>query len=471
MEISVGEYLRRMREVRGLTLDQVSQATRISLFNLQALENDEIFLLSSKVQGKGFLRLYADTLKINVQPLLNSWPDRNLEFPTPDETTQPGRNKKTDYSVSETGVTVNQGLIPGADQTKVETIEESAHLLSKDRPTPPPDSQLLFNQIGEKLRRQRETLNLSINDIERFTRLRAQNISALEQGRLEELPSLVQARGMLSNYAEFMNMDTDTLLLLFADALQSRRIERTQAETTKSPPAESKSKKPPSRQAAWRRMLTPDLLMGGSLFILLVAFVVWGAARIVDMQRQQALPTPQSISEILMSTETEIPLSLMQTQTAEATPTTITGDNIPAPPIPENEVVDTGQPAIEPSVLNTAPIQVYVVASQRAWLQVVVDNQVAFAGRVVPGNAYPFSGFEQIELTTGNAAGVQVFFNQNNLGTLGGVGEVVHLIFTDEGTLVPTPQFTFTPTPTLTPTASPTPTATVPTPTITPFIP
>jgi hypothetical protein len=76
-----------------------------------------------------------------------------------------------------------------------------------------------------------------------------------------------------------------------------------------------------------------------------------------------------------------------------------------------------------------------------------------------------------VELLTGNAAALQVFFNQQDLGVLGNVGEVARLVFVPAGLITPTPAASATPTPTLPPTFTPTPTVPIPTPTVTPFIP
>jgi hypothetical protein len=122
--------------------------------------------------------------------------------------------------------------------------------------------------------------------------------------------------------------------------------------------------------------------------------------------------------------------------------------------------------------INKDPLQVYIVARQRAYLKVVADDKVKFLGRTVPGNAYAFSGSKRLELSTGNAAALQVFYNQMDLGILGIEGEVVNLIFSAEGITTPTPAFTPTSLPTKQPTITPLPSATPQaTPTITPLIP
>jgi hypothetical protein len=74
------------------------------------------------------------------------------------------------------------------------------------------------------------------------------------------------------------------------------------------------------------------------------------------------------------------------------------------------------------------------------------------------GSVYPFSGFERIEVVTGNGGGLIVYFGEQNLGPMGLFGEVVDRIYTAEGVQTPTP--TITPTVTETPRFSPTPPAT-----------
>ncbi len=471
MPVSVGSYLKRMREERNLTIDQVAQATRVRPIYLKALENDEPSVLPSKPQARGFIRLVADYLQIDPQPLLDVWPDQLLAVPDFEDEfdalliEESSRNEQTETKSS-------ADLHDQLEEPANETAEEPVEINAPSKKPQVKDSRTIFKQIGQDLRSQREKLNLSVEDVERFTRLRAHHIKALELGRFEDLPSLVQGRGMLSNYASFLDLDSEAILMRFTDGLQTRRIERTStAAETRQVPSTTKTKKEPGKQAAWRRLLTPDLLIGGSLFILLIGFIIWGAARIVDLQRQESLPTAVSISEILMSTEEEESLSEMLTLTAEIP--TVASNGLGGPlPLPEGgENLEEQEEPLEPLPVNDDPIQVYIIANQRVWMQVVVDDRVAFEGRVVPGNAYPFSGNQQIELVTGNGAGIQVIFNQTNLGALGVSGEVVRMIFTEEGTLVPTPLFTLTPIPTATPSPTPTPTPTVATPTITPFVP
>lgn len=496
MAQTIGEQLQQARKARGLTIEQASQATHIRQHYLEALEQDQREALPSNVQGRGFLRLYAGMLGLDTNLLLALWDGKIIT-----ETEPPAQGDSP------------SGESPDEDQVSAEAEVDSAPLVASASPGPTgqtveedsnsePGSRLIFQQIGKKLREQREALGLSLGEVERYTRLRVYYIQALEDGRLDDLPSPVQGRGMLSNYAAFLNLDEEQVLLRFAEGLQARRIERL---PKPEPQSIFSKKKRPARQAPlWRRFLTPDLIFGVGLAGIILFFALWTVSRINALRAVETQPTPPGIVDVLLTpstrgSETPVPfgsttpspaaVAVSPTDTAsfvDATLATSTGEEVAfgqeTPGVELNPVTTTDLPPnVNPTFelatatlppMNNDPLQVYIVARQRAWLRVVADNKVKFIGRVVPGNAYAFSGANRIELSTGNAAGLQVFYNQNDLGVLGISGEVINLVFSSEGIATPTLAFSATPTAlppaTLTPMPSPTAPAT---PTITPFIP
>jgi len=483
MEQTIGEQLKQARIKRGLSLDQVSQATHIRKHYLEALENDQRDTLPSPVQGRGFLRLYADFVGLSSADLLAVWEHKVSYASNGTNTPQSQSKEKT---TPRNNATIDQRNEEGSDvdaQPTEEVVTASAE-----------QSQAIFKEIGQTLRQQREALGLSLAEIERYTRLRQHYITALENGRIEDLPSPVQGRGMLSNYAAFLNLKEDAILLRFAEGLQARRVERVskiEAESVTTP------RKRPARQAPlWRRFLTPDLIFGIGILAIILFFALWTASRINAFGSDEVSPTPQDISSIILTPDVEV------TENATASPTVmeeIAGDQVnatadsaeisasteitsvdnPAVVFPTATAQPAGQTVENPGVatatlspINNDPLQVYIVARQRAWLRVIADDKVKFLGRVVPGNAYAFSGSKRIELTTGNAAALQVFYNQTDLGTLGISGQAVGMVFASDGIMTPTPAFTATSTPTKPATVTPLPTMTPqPSPTITPFIP
>jgi hypothetical protein len=183
--------------------------------------------------------------------------------------------------------------------------------------------------------------------------------------------------------------------------------------------------------------------------LILLAFAIWGTSRVVSL-RSEITPqsTAQSISDILVASSGTVTLT--------PTPTVAGTDAI----IPTAGVTAIGTiPAAGPG-----PVQIVIVALEQAFLRVTVDGKIQFDGRITDGTAYSFSGNTQIEVLTGNGAGISILFNQGNLGPMGRFGEVVDRIYTANAILNPTPTSTptttITPTPTVTPRVSPTPTLT-----------
>jgi len=65
-----GEYLRREREMRGVSLEEISSATKISIRFLQAIENEELAKLPGGIFTRSFVRTYARYLGLDEERVL-----------------------------------------------------------------------------------------------------------------------------------------------------------------------------------------------------------------------------------------------------------------------------------------------------------------------------------------------------------------------------------------------------------------
>src|SRR5512143_256348 len=86
MSDSIGARLRQARELRHLTIPQVSETTKLRTHYLQALENDDYSAIPSAAQARGFLRVYAQFLDLNLADLL---PPPAASSPAPVEVAAP----------------------------------------------------------------------------------------------------------------------------------------------------------------------------------------------------------------------------------------------------------------------------------------------------------------------------------------------------------------------------------------------
>ena len=66
----IGQKLKNARLKRGLSLEKISNKTRISVQNLDIIENGKCHLISGEFYRRSFIRLYAKALRINEKKLL-----------------------------------------------------------------------------------------------------------------------------------------------------------------------------------------------------------------------------------------------------------------------------------------------------------------------------------------------------------------------------------------------------------------
>jgi cytoskeletal protein RodZ len=577
MTQTIGQRLKAEREEQRLTLEKVFEATRIRVQYLQALEDDDLSIMPSPVQARGYLRNYAEYLGFDVEQMLDdlremnahqpasevigpadadSLPPLEEKAPTPEPAAlspqtiemvrdepveeltvplkpKPTRRKKIGAAptsaaaepptrrrarqrvepepapaadshpeeqgqIDEPAAVTDAFLQPEAVDETIAPMEaappESAavNIFKEGQAEPPPadasdtlwqswlnrvgsvlsargrrrvltpsesplpenepvvtapetpmvmgtlpseNSMQIFREIGRDLRQRRELLSLHFDEIERNTHVKAHYLDALERGALDELPSTVQTRGMLANYATFLDLDVDALLLRFADALQAWHRERNPQKPARKPGQPILANLPPVRT-----FIAGDMIFGVGMAILLVGFAIWGVSRVMTIQSQQEVqPTSISISDVLLASPA--PSSFT------ATATFIPVESFPGEPTVTLEI---------PTPNANAPVQLNLVAVERTYMRVVVDGEVAFEGRVVPGNAYPFEAETQIEVLVGSGAAIRIVYNGRDLGLMGTFGQVVNNIYLGSEILTPTGL------PTLTPTVTETPTRTAP---------
>ncbi len=476
MKPTVGEQLRSTRESRGLTIEDAIKATNIRRAYLQELESDHPERLHSAAQARGFLRLYASYLGIPSASLIVAWDQPAVEEPTAasqdeetpetspdgasaeDEPTSTGSetdppSTKDGAEKESAGSLIKDALqrIPKLSQffarttSKGEKVAERAvkkedrerdrqeRAVAQPPPAPLRPARDIMADIGRALQERREALELTLSDAETFTNVKRMYLEALETGEFNELPSTVQGRGMLNNYSHFLGLDESWVMDAYAKALLSARAEMDTKPRKAQPPLTVRLNIPEK----WRRYLNPDLIIGGIFIVALFGFILWGGMRVFSNTEPTATEAP-SISEMLAQTPTATSATnLAPEEDGDAAPE--------ATAIPGVAIVEV-TPTIAPTV-NAAPLQLYIIVSDRAYLQIEVDGEEQFNGRVEPDDVFTFSGQETISLLTGNGAALEVYFNQEFLGNLGDVGEVADISFSLQGLSTATPAPTETPEP------------------------
>lgn len=241
--------------------------------------------------------------------------------------------------------------------------------------------------IGNRLKNAREAQGLSLEAIEEETKIRRKYLKALEDEQFDVLPGPVYAKAFLKNYARYLKLDVEDVLPEFNRKVKAyASIEDDEKESKEAVREEDRPAKTHSR---WYVAVVAVILLGVSLYY---AATGAGLGRTGDQARENPNKTDQITNN----------------------------DQKP-------DVRPNGQQPADPA---PAPVEQGVnvtlnVKGNQSWILVVVDGNPAFQGLLTSGQSRDFMGNNKIYVRLGNAGAVEVLVNGQNLGYLGGQGDVV----------------------------------------------
>ena len=343
-----------------------------------------------------------------------------------------------------------------------------------------------MDDLGQLLREAREQKGVSLEEVEEATHIRQKFLQALEEGNFGALPAETYVKGFLRTYAMHLELDPEEVMALYEG----------QEDEGKAALPQPGFFQPMDISMAAPSWLTPDLVIGALLIVVLFAFGCWATWHYLPptiktqllfwQATATATPSPTATTSAVLprltptaaptmtpiATSTTVPTSVptaMPTATPTSVPTAIpTATPTPLPTVaavvePTSTSTSTSAPPFTPtsaptSTPTSAPtntptprvstgIEVELNIVEYAWLRVLVDGEEVFVGSLEAGTTRVWRGRESVALRCGNAGGVEATVNGEPLGLLGERGQVVDIEWLAEG-VTPTPA---TPTPTATP--------------------
>lgn len=268
------------------------------------------------------------------------------------------------------------------------------------------------------LKAAREEQGMTLEQVEEDIHIRRHLLEALEENNLKNFPSPVVTRGLIRNYAKYLNLDPIEALTLYDGngivPVKGQRLTPNGIEFM-------------NLSMAPRPFISWDLIIGLLLFLLVMGG--FGYLTYTTVIQPSLTPTPTktpgagSLSEdaaLLLPTVTPLPTD---------TPT-------PLPP------TDTPTPVIYGGV------NVELQIKQPSWIQILIDDVKAFEGILQPGESRNWTGQRRVAIRAGNGGGVEVIVNGINRGVMGGEGQVVDQIWEkvdDPSLLTPQPSQTTEP--------------------------
>src|SRR4029079_15972685 len=106
---SFGEELRRQRELRAISLREISDATKINIRFLEALEQNDFKHLPGGQFNKGFIRAYARHIGVSGEDMVNAY---LLELKSEDDGSR--TSSRTAFSARSGGMDFNPRVLVAA---------------------------------------------------------------------------------------------------------------------------------------------------------------------------------------------------------------------------------------------------------------------------------------------------------------------------------------------------------------------
>ncbi len=289
-----------------------------------------------------------------------------------------------------------------------------------------------MEELGTILRETRQARGVTIDDVAQVTRIRPRYLEALEEERYDVLPTAVHVRGFLRNYSQYLSLDPEPLIARYnasrsvvKDIPLAKQV-RPELDKAQPPPPETLDSELESEPVFYRpaginlqapAWFSRDILIAVFLVLALAAILIWAGNRFLvpAITGAQATETPAATN--VLSQETSAAQTVVPAVTSTASPASIEPTS---PPI-------------------FSSIQLQITVLERSWLTVVVDGETVQDGMTGAGDLFAWEGLDQVELRTGNGAGLSVTLNGQELDPLGGRGEVVEKIWGLAGEIAPTP--------------------------------
>ena len=164
-----------------------------------------------------------------------------------------------------------------------------------------------MKNVGEIFKKTRVEKNLTLEEVEKKTKIRAKFLKALEENDWEKIPSPVYTRGFIKNYSEFLGISPEKILAIFRRQFDEKKelglLPRGLTANLKNKPFP-----PKASQVIAIFFLLPLVLFFAYLFREYRSFVQ--PPRLLIQSPQEKMVTADNFLEVRGQTDPEVTLTL-----------------------------------------------------------------------------------------------------------------------------------------------------------------
>jgi cytoskeletal protein RodZ len=239
-----------------------------------------------------------------------------------------------------------------------------------------------MESIGSRLKKARQEKNLTLEEIQKKTKIHPRVLKALEEDRPEQILGLTYIKGFLKTYADYLGLDGPSLVKEYV-TLHPTTVREVIDLTKEKLPQTQNYVKVVSFFKKFALILPVLLII--FLFLLSLRSII----RSRELKKIEKVKSPKVTSKVKVAA---------------------------------------------PAVVKLELLKLAIRAKEDCWIQVKADGKIIFQNVLPKGSSEKWEAKEKLELWVGNSGVIDLELNDKPLGPLGRYGRVIkNILITKEG--------------------------------------
>jgi len=266
-----------------------------------------------------------------------------------------------------------------------------------------------LGDLGDKLRRARETLGLNLREVEEATKIRKKYLQALENENFEVIPGRTYTKGFLKIYAKYLNLDPKEILDEYESHFTSH--------------SEANEFQPLSQSEQLFLRKNGKFLYIGIVVVIVTLLIV------INLFYKNWQENPAVSNNVNNAENQEMKLSKEVNTALEEKFSENSGNRESAENFNKsNENSESAETSANTVQARGVKLEVQIM-DEECWIKVVSDKKEVFQGILKKGESKVFTGSSEVVITLGNAGVAKLIYNGDVLPPLGEKGEVINKTF------------------------------------------
>jgi len=232
--------------------------------------------------------------------------------------------------------------------------------------------------IGEKLKNKRLENGISIEEIQKKTKIRTKYLKAIEENNFNIIPGSVYAKAFMKEYARQLNIDEREILEEYKKIMNVKKVKEVKEKNNdKNEGNENNNNK-----------IKYFIISGSIILVIILSFFFYKMVFKNDSKQ------------------------VMQKEVITAE---------------ENDVKKEEKKKLNKNnfVQKENDNNIVIIPMDKSWLKVIADGEEIFKDFISPGDNREFEAENKLELKIGNGAGIKIKVGNKVIGPLGNDGEVI----------------------------------------------